>query len=258
MSRNIIAIKLGMEIGEEAVICEATQLRADDAAFRRALDPHRLRGRAARWKSSRPTPPSPIMGERASPLGILRVEDRQGNILWQPAGRGSKSVMDPPHALDHERRPAGRGPARHRPVGVGRLADSISRPAGRPARPTTATTSGSSASPPTSSRACGSGSTSPEDQGQRAGRGLAAPAWTAMMREVYERRRHPARVAAAGWPHRSRHRQDHRLQGDAILPEGRPLHRVVHSRDGADGLLSNSLAVRRGRRGDRSDGWDRS
>ena len=34
MSRNIIAIKLGMELGEEAVISEATQVRHHDARFR--------------------------------------------------------------------------------------------------------------------------------------------------------------------------------------------------------------------------------
>ena len=77
---------------------------------------------------------------------------------------------------------------------------------------------------------------------------LAAPAWTAMMREVYERRAHPRGLAAARRAHRARHRQDHRLQGDAVLSQGRPLHRVVHSRDRAHGLLSDPLAVRRGGR----------
>ena len=79
---------------------------------------------------------------------------------------------------------------------------------------------------------------------------LAAPAWTAMMREVYERRAHPGGVAPARRAHRARHRQDHRLQGDAVLPQGRALHRVVHPRHRADRLLPDPLAVRRrGRRG---------
>jgi len=34
------------------------------------------------------------LGTRAEPVGILRVEDRQGNILWQPAIR-REPVMDP-------------------------------------------------------------------------------------------------------------------------------------------------------------------
>ena len=36
------------------------------------------------------------LGTRAEPVGILRVEDRQGNILWQPAIR-REPVMDPEH-----------------------------------------------------------------------------------------------------------------------------------------------------------------
>ena len=44
---------------------------------------------------------------------------------------------------------------------------------------------------------------------------LAAPAWTAMMREVYERRALPSGLAPARRAERARHRQDHRLQGDA-------------------------------------------
>src|SRR5207244_3200728 len=36
------------------------------------------------------------LGTRAEPVGILRVEDRQGNILWQPAIRRDP-VMDPEH-----------------------------------------------------------------------------------------------------------------------------------------------------------------
>src|SRR5213076_265354 len=36
------------------------------------------------------------LGTRAEPVGVLRVEDRQGNILWQPAIR-REPVMDPEH-----------------------------------------------------------------------------------------------------------------------------------------------------------------
>ena len=75
------------------------------------------------------------------------------------------------------------------------------------------------------------------------------------MREVYERRAHPAGVAPARRAHRARHRQDHGLQGDAVLPQGRALHRVVHSRHRADRVLPDPLAVRQ-RRG--RDGRHRS
>src|SRR5437879_5180498 len=37
------------------------------------------------------------LGTRAEPVGILRVEDRQGNILWQPAIR-RETVIDSSHA----------------------------------------------------------------------------------------------------------------------------------------------------------------
>src|SRR6059036_3500515 len=94
-SRNLATIKLGMALGEQTVI-----------------------GEARRYGITTPLPPYPsihigsqsvkpmemiaaytafaTLGTRAEPVGILRVEDRQGNILWQPAIRRDP-VMDPEH-----------------------------------------------------------------------------------------------------------------------------------------------------------------
>src|SRR6266508_4882116 len=96
LSRNLSTIKLGMALGEQTVI-----------------------GEARRYGITTPLPPYPsihigargvrpiemiaaytafaTLGTRAEPVGVLRVEDRQGNILWQPAIR-REPVMDPEHA----------------------------------------------------------------------------------------------------------------------------------------------------------------
>src|SRR5207302_1063615 len=95
LSRNLATIKLGMALGEQTVI-----------------------GEARRYGITTPLPPYPsihigargvrpiemiaaytafaTLGTRAEPVGVLRVEDRQGNILWQPAIR-REPVMDPEH-----------------------------------------------------------------------------------------------------------------------------------------------------------------
>jgi penicillin-binding protein 1A len=96
LSRNLSTIKLGMQIGEAAVI-----------------------GEARRFGISTPIPPYPsihigsagvrpleliaaysafaTLGTRATPIAVVRVEDRDGTILWQPAER-REQVMDAEHA----------------------------------------------------------------------------------------------------------------------------------------------------------------
>jgi penicillin-binding protein 1A len=95
-SRNLSTIKLGMQIGEAAVI-----------------------GEARRFGITTPIPPYPsihigsagvrpiemiasysafaTLGTRVSPVFVLRVEDREGTILWQPSVR-REEVIDPAHA----------------------------------------------------------------------------------------------------------------------------------------------------------------
>lgn len=95
-SRNLIAIKVGMELGEQTVIDEAR-----------------------RFGLTTPIPPYPSihigsadvypielisayttfanLGIRTSPHGIIRVEDADGNVLWQPP-TPSTAVLSPAEA----------------------------------------------------------------------------------------------------------------------------------------------------------------
>src|SRR6476661_7681110 len=96
MSRNIIAIKLGMEIGEDAVISEATKF-----GISTRIPPYP----SIHIGSADVVPLEMIaayttfanLGTRTLPNAILRVEDRNGKIVWQPQVR-SVSVMDTAHA----------------------------------------------------------------------------------------------------------------------------------------------------------------
>jgi penicillin-binding protein 1A len=96
LSRNLSTIKLGMALGEQTVI-----------------------GEARRYGLTTPIPPVPAihigargvypieliaaftafatLGTRAQPFGIIRVEDKDGNILWQPTVQ-REEVLDPAHA----------------------------------------------------------------------------------------------------------------------------------------------------------------
>ena len=191
LSRNLSTIKLGMALGEQTVI-----------------------GEARRYGMTTPLPPYPsihigakgvkpieiiaaytafaTLGTRVEPMGILRVEDRQGNILWQPAIR-REPVMDPEHSwliVDMMKDVIRRGTAF---TAVWRAGFTL------PAAGKTGTTDDYT-------DAWFIGYT-PElvagvwvgyDLQQRilehnAGGGrIAAPAWTAFMRDVYERRPPPA------------------------------------------------------------------
>ncbi len=95
-SRNLIAIKVGMELGEQTVIDEAR-----------------------RFGLTTPVPPYPSihigsadvypieliggyttfanLGIRTSPMGIVRVEDADGNVLWKPQPR-LNTVLSPAEA----------------------------------------------------------------------------------------------------------------------------------------------------------------
>ena len=144
MSRNIIAIKLGMELGEEAVI-----------------------GEAAKFGLTTRVPPYPsihIGSADVIPLEMIAAYTTFANLgvahhpERDPPGRGPQRqdrlaaagavawpVMDTRARLADDRRAARRGAARHRGR-LGRARGSTSRPAARPAPPTTASTSGSSGS----------------------------------------------------------------------------------------------------------------
>ena len=191
-SVNIVAIKLGMELGPSAVISEAR-----------------------RFGITTPVPPYPSIyigsaeviplemvaaytafanaGVRTSPIGILRVEDRRGNILWQARPR-SERIMEPEHAW----------------LMISALEDVVNRGTAAGAvrgRGFTLPAGGKTGTTNDYADVWYVGFT-PDlvtgfwigmDQRQRImnnaqGGRLAAPAWTAMMREIYERR-----AAPSGW-----------------------------------------------------------
>lgn len=95
-SRNLSTIKLGMALGEQTVIGEVRRY-----GITTALPPY-----PSIHIGAKGVIPLEIiaaysafatLGTRAVPIGILRVEDRQGNILWQPAVR-REPVMDAEHS----------------------------------------------------------------------------------------------------------------------------------------------------------------
>lgn len=192
-SRNLSTIKLGMSLGEQTVI-----------------------GEARRFGITTPIPPYPsihigsrdvypieiiaaysafaTLGTRVSPQFVLRVEDRQGNILWQSAQR-KEVVMHAEHAwlmLDMLRDVVRRGTAYGAVWRAG-----FTHPSG-----------GKTGTTDDYTDAWYVGFTSEivtgvwvgYDLQQRVmnnggGGRIVAPAWTAFMRDVYDRR-----PAPADWP----------------------------------------------------------
>jgi penicillin-binding protein 1A len=95
-SRNLSTIKLGMSLGEQTVIGEArrfgitTRIRPYPSIHIGSEGVYPLEMIAAYSAFA-------SMGTRVTPQFIVRVEDRQGNILWQPAQQ-REDVMDAEHA----------------------------------------------------------------------------------------------------------------------------------------------------------------
>ncbi|HEX6644713.1 MAG TPA: PBP1A family penicillin-binding protein [Gemmatimonadales bacterium] len=188
-SRNIPAIKLGMDIGEDAVISEA---RRFGITSRIIPVPSISIGAAT------VTPLEMIaaytafsnLGDRAVPNPIERVEDRDGNIVWEPRPR-LEPVMSREHAwlmVDVLRDVIRRGTA------AGSVGSKIAFPAGGK----TGTTNDYNdvwfvGFTPDLVTGVWLGFDRPTKIMNNAQGGrLAAPAWTAMMNEVYERRPAPS------------------------------------------------------------------
>ncbi|MGE0354209.1 MAG: penicillin-binding protein 1A [Gemmatimonadales bacterium] len=188
-SVNIVAIKLGMELGPQAVISEArrfgitTPIPPYPSIYIGAAEvtPLEMVGAYTAFAN---------LGVRTTPIGILRVEDRNGNILWQARPR-SERIMDPQHAWLMESAledVVNRGTAFVNTRGRG-----FTVPAGGK----TGTTNDYAdvwfiGFTPDYVTGIWIGM----DQRQRImdnaqGGRLAAPAWTAMMKEIYERRPAP-------------------------------------------------------------------
>ncbi|MEJ2236776.1 MAG: PBP1A family penicillin-binding protein [Gemmatimonadales bacterium] len=193
LSRNLVAVRLGEEVGERAVIGEArrfglsTRLPLVPSIFIGAADVIPLEMASAYTAFA-------TVGTRAAPVGILRVEDEFGNIVWEPQTR-TERILDEEHmwlmtdALNDVVR---RGTARYRVVDLGGFR--------HPAGGKTGTTNdgadvwfvGFTSELVT---AVWMGFDAPRKiMTLSSGGRLAAPAWATYMNEVYERRPPPA-----GW-----------------------------------------------------------
>jgi 1A family penicillin-binding protein len=96
LSRNLSTIKLGMALGEQTVIGEARRY-----GITTTLPPY-----PAIHLGARGVKPIEIiaaysafanLGTRVDPIGIQRIEDRRGNILYQSTVK-KEQVMDPEHS----------------------------------------------------------------------------------------------------------------------------------------------------------------
>ena len=188
-SRNTVAVTMGMRVGEDAVVAEAhrfgltSRIPPVPSIHIGAADVLLIDMAAAYTAFAN-------QGIRCTPIGILRVEDRQGRILWQTEIE-QHEVMDPQHAwimLDVLRDVVRRGTA-HGAVVSGGFP--------YPAAGKTGTTNdyrdvwymGF-----TSDLVTGiwMGMDEPDKiMGNAQGGRLVAPAWTAMMKDIYERREAP-------------------------------------------------------------------
>src|SRR6266516_1748724 len=95
LSRNLATIKLGMALGEQTVLGEARRY-----GITTPLPPY-----PSIHLGARETKPIELIaaytsfannGTRVEPIGIQRIEDRQGNILYQSTVK-REEVMDPEH-----------------------------------------------------------------------------------------------------------------------------------------------------------------
>jgi len=188
-SRNIIAIKLGMELGPEAVISEATRF---------GISAQKIPPYPSIYIGSADVIPLELiaaystfanLGVRSVPIAIDHVEDRQGNIVWRPRPR-TEEVMSPAQAWlmnDGLRDVVRRGTAAY----------SVGSKFAIPTGGKTGTTNDFTdvwfvGFTPDLVAGVWIGMDKPEKimpdaQGGR----LAAPAWTTMMKDVYERRPTP-------------------------------------------------------------------
>ncbi len=86
LSRNLVAVQLGMQLGTAAVIGEARRYGISSSMDRghalhlgaTAVRPIEMAGAYTAFAT---------MGTRAEPIGVLRVEDENGNIIWSPPTR---------------------------------------------------------------------------------------------------------------------------------------------------------------------------
>ncbi len=191
-SRNIIAIKVGMELGTQSVIDMArkfgitTPIPPYPSINIGAADVYPIEMISAYSAFA-------TLGTRASPIPIVRVENSKGDVLWEPAANRAP-VMSPEEAwlmVSMMKDVVRKGTA------AGSVGSQFSFPAGGK---TGTTNDGSDVwfIGYTSDLVAGvwMGLDKPSKiKGDAQGGQLAAPAWTAFMREVYRRK-----PAPQDWP----------------------------------------------------------
>lgn len=193
LSRNLVAIRLGLEIGEQAVRGEAlrfgisTRVPEYPSMFIGAASVIPLEMVSAFTGFA-------ALGVRSAPLGILRVEDENGDIVWEPRVRRDR-VMDiePAWLLTNTLVDV----VRHGTAYRGVWEAGFRVPAGGK---TGTTNDGTDVWFVGFTSELVTGVWIGLDQPQKikaraAGGTLAAPAWTSFMKEVYERRSAPG-----SWP----------------------------------------------------------
>jgi penicillin-binding protein 1A len=189
-SRNLVAIQLGREIGPPAVIGEAVRY---GISTRLPPYPSLFIGSASVIPLEMVSAYSAFatLGERVAPNGILRVEDAKGNIIWEPQPRVDR-VMDPEHmwvVTSLLEDVVNRGTA----YGAVRAAGFRHPAAGKTGTTNDGTDVWYIGFTPELVTGVWMGFDAPQKiKANSAGGALAAPAWTALMTEVYERRNPPA------------------------------------------------------------------
>ena len=152
-SRNVPAVRVMDQLGPNQVIAYARRLGLESP-----LPPYLAvalgAAEATLIEMTSAYSVFPNQGVRMRPYSVLKVTDREGNVLEE--NRPGAEGRDPRrHRVRDDQPAARRRPARHRRA---RPPRSTGRSAARPARPTTTPTPGSSASTPTSRSASGSAS----------------------------------------------------------------------------------------------------
>lgn len=188
-SRNTIAVRVGLDVGVDAVVKAAaaagitSRIPRVPSIFIGAAEVTPLEITSAYGTFAN-------LGVRVPPIAILRVEDRAGNIIWQPESRQTRS-MDEQHAwliLDGLRDVIRKGTA----AGVMPRAG-INLPAGGK---TGTTNDGMDVwfigfTPDLVTGVWMGFDRKQVIMSNAQGGRLAAPAWGAMMKDVYERRKAP-------------------------------------------------------------------
>jgi penicillin-binding protein 1A len=191
LSRNLVAVRLGLELGVQAVRGEAlrfgisTSVPAYPSMFigSASVIPLELVSAYTAFAT---------LGVRAAPIGVLRVEDRNGDIVWEPQVRLDRVLEPEPawlltNALTDV---VNRGTAYN--------AVRSDRTFALPAGGKTGTTNDGTdvwfiGFTPEMVTGVWIGLDQPQKIKARAAGGLlAAPAWAALMKDVYERRPAPA------------------------------------------------------------------